>query len=297
MAVETHPNIKEMIGRYNLAHDDAFEALREILQEVVLLGLAEAGFFDEAVFYGGTALRILYDLPRFSEDLDFSLLKPDQNFDLKKYEKAVIDKLAEYGFEVSIETKTDKGEIQSAFLKGNTVKHLLAINAPEKVVGQFHADKLVRIKFEVDTEPPLNFRTEEKFHLRPIPFKIKTMVPACLFAGKMHAVLCRGWQDRPKGRDWYDLVWYVKKEIPLDITHLASRLAQSCKALKSEEIEIPEIEKVDEEFINEALTKRIQGLDITAAKNDVIRFISDEKELDIWSEDFFMAIVSKIKYA
>lgn len=295
---ETHPHITAMLKKYNLSKDDPYEALREILQEIVLYALSDAGFFNHAVFYGGTALRILYGLPRFSEDLDFSLLKPDPSFDLSKYEKAVLETLKTYGFEAQVETKIkDKSAVQSAFIKGNTIKHLLAINAPEDIVKSFNTGKLLKIKFEVDTQPPINFEDEQKLHLTPAPFMVRSMKPSSLFAGKLHAVLCRGWQNRPKGRDWYDMVWYVQNGYAVDLTHLATRLIQSCKALADTEMELPtEIKLYTSELIVSLLQKRVDTLDIELAKQDVRRFIYDEKELDIWSKDFFSGLIKMIKF-
>ncbi len=126
-------------------------------------------------------MRILYGLPRFSEDLDFSLIEPDSSFDLRKYEKAVSNTLQAYGFEVQVETKIkDQSAVQSAFVKGDTVKHLLVINTPEDMVKKYHAGQVLKIKFEVDTNPPSDFETEEKLHLHPMPFMIKTMKPSSL---------------------------------------------------------------------------------------------------------------------
>jgi len=295
---DTHPHIVAMLQNYDLSKDDPYEALREILQEIVLYALSDAGFFNHAVFYGGTALRILYGLPRFSEDLDFSLLKPDPSFDLSKYEKAVVDTLKTYGFEAQIETKVkNHNAVQSAFIKGNTIKHLLAINAPEDIVNSFNAGKLLKIKFEVDTEPPLNFEEEQKLHLTPAPFMVRSMKPSSLFAGKLHAVLCRGWQNRPKGRDWYDMVWYVQNGYAVDLVHLATRLTQSCKALADTEVELPaDIVLYTPELIASLLQKRVDTLDINLAKQDVRRFIYDEKELNIWSQDFFSSLIKMIKF-
>lgn len=295
---DTHPHIAAMLQNYDLSKDDPYEALREILQEIVLYALSDAGFFNHAVFYGGTALRILYGLPRFSEDLDFSLIKPDPSFDLSKYEKAVVDTLKTYGFEAQIETKVkEQSAVQSAFIKGNTIKHLLAINAPEDIVNSFNAGKLLKIKFEVDTEPPLNFEEEQKLHLTPAPFMVKSMKPSSLFAGKLHAVLCRGWQNRPKGRDWYDMLWYVQNKHEVNLTHLATRLIQSCKALQDADIELPtETKLYTPELIVNLLQKRVDTLDIELAKQDVRRFIYDEKELDIWSKEFFSRLIQMIKF-
>lgn len=295
---DVHPHIVTMLEKYNLNKNDPFEVLREILQEIVLYGLSDAGFFKYAVFYGGTALRILYDLPRFSEDLDFSLIKPNLSFDLAKYEKAVLDKLQVYGFEAEIETKIkDHSAVQSAFLKGDTVKHLIAISAPDDIVNRYRSKKLLKIKFEADTQPPVNFEDEEKLHLYPSPFMIRTMKPSSLFAGKLHAVLCRGWQNRPKGRDWYDMIWYVQNKHEVNLQHLAMRLMQSCKALKENGVKIPDsIEKYNKEIIVDLLKKRVDMLDVDLAKQDVRRFISDENELKIWNKDFFNSIVTMIQF-
>lgn len=291
--VNTNPAIAKMLERYDLSSEEkAYEALREILQEIVLLGLADAGFFDKAVFYGGTALRILYGLPRFSEDLDFSLIEKDESFDLSTYESAVIEMLAAFGFEVDVITKNKDSNIQSAFLKGNTLKHMIEINAPKDIRERFPKNKLVKIKFEVDTNPPLNFKIEKKLLLAPRPFMINSMTQSCLFAGKMHAVLCRKWVSRPKGRDWYDLVWYISQNIELDMTHLHSRLLQSCRF--QDEVKIPD--NIKKEFILELLNHRIEDLDIEAAKEDVIRFIPNSKELDIWDKNFFEMLITQIKF-
>jgi len=292
---DTHPAIAKMLERYDLGtEEDAFEALREILQEIVLLGLHDAGFFEKAVFYGGTALRILYGLPRFSEDLDFSLIRKEPDFNLKDYEGSVKETLASFGFEVDITVKPKESQVQSAFLKGSTVKHLLVINAPQDIAERFHVEKLVKIKFEVDTEPPSDFESEKKLLLTPRPFMVHSMTPSSLFAGKMHALLCRKWVNRPKGRDWYDLVWYVSRGTPMDIKHLKARLKQSCKWKEKSPLDLPEI--IDKTYVIELLRERIKTIDIQAAKNDVSRFIADKKELNIWSEEFFMAIAEQIRF-
>ena len=290
-----HPAIAKMLEKYDLSTaDKTYEALREILQEIVLLGLSRAGFFDHALFYGGTALRILHGLDRFSEDLDFSLIDPDKNFDLSVYEGAVIEALNSFGFEVTIQTKKTQSNIKSAFLKGNTSQHLLNIEAPEDIVKTFGQGRLVKIKFEVDTQPPLDFESEKKTLLVPSPFVINTMTLPSLFAGKMHAILCRNWSTRPKGRDWYDLVWYISHGHALDLKHLNARLQQNCTWLENQNI--PLKKEIDKTYILELLTKRIESLDIPMAKRDVEVFISDRRVLDIWSQTFFIDIIQKIQF-
>ena len=291
----THPAIAKMLEKYDLSTaDKTYEALREILQEIVLLGLSRAGFFNHALFYGGTALRILHGLDRFSEDLDFSLIAPDENFDLSVYEDTVIEALHSFGFEVSIQLKNSNSTIKSAFLKGNTSQHLLNIEAPADIVKVFGQGRLVKIKFEVDTQPPLDFESEKKTLLVPSPFIIHTMTLPSLFAGKMHAILCKNWSTRPKGRDWYDLVWYISNGYALDIKHLNARLQQNCAWQEDQGVMIHK--DVDESYIMVLLKKRIDDLDIAAAKRDVEVFISDKRVLDIWSRDFFMEIVQQIRF-
>ena len=291
----THPAIVKMLEKYDLSTaDKTYEALREILQEIVLLGLSRAGFFDHALFYGGTALRILYGLDRFSEDLDFSLLAPDENFDLSVYEDTVIEALRSFGFEVTIQLKNSDSTIKSAFLKGNTSQHLLNIEAPADIIKTFGQGRLVKIKFEVDTQPPLDFESEKKTLLVPSPFTVHTMTLPSLFAGKMHAILCRNWTSRPKGRDWYDLVWYISHGYELDIKHLNARLQQNCVWQENQGMTIPA--GLDENYILELLRVRIDDLDIAAAKRDVEVFISDKRVLDIWSRDFYMDIIQQIKF-
>ncbi|MDQ7045230.1 MAG: nucleotidyl transferase AbiEii/AbiGii toxin family protein [Sulfurimonas sp.] len=291
----TNPAILKMLQKYDLSsQDSAYEALREILQEIVLLGLSDAGFFDKAVFYGGTALRILYDLPRFSEDLDFSLIQKDEAFDLAVYESSVVEMLASFGFEVDVVVKNKDSSIQSAFLKGNTLKHMIEINAPKDIRDRFPKNKIVKIKFEVDTNPPLNFQKEKKLLLSPRPFMINSMTMSSLFAGKMHAVLCRKWVSRPKGRDWYDLVWYISQNIELDVIHLNARLQQSCKLQNEDGVQLPK--NIGKDFILTLLRDRIENLDINSAKEDAVRFIPDAQELDIWTKEFFKMLITQIKF-
>ena len=290
-----HPAVAKMLETYDLSSaEKTYEALREILQEIVLLGLYRAGFFDHALFYGGTALRILYGLDRFSEDLDFSLMESNDKFDLSVYEDAVVEALYSFGFDVKIELKNREGAIKSAFLKGNTSQHLISIEAPDDIVKRFGQGRLVKIKLEVDTQPPLDFESEKKTLLIPSPFTINTMTLASLFAGKMHAILCRNWSSRPKGRDWYDLIWYVSHGYELDMKHLTARLQQSCNWQEKQEITIPE--NVDKEYILKLLKMRIDNLDVTAAKRDVEIFIADSRALDIWSREFFVDIAQQIKF-
>jgi len=292
----THPALIKMLEKYDLTNSNSsYDALREILQEIVLLGLYDAGFFKHAAFYGGTALRILHNLPRFSEDLDFSLLKSNPEFNLVPYEGAIISSLKSFGFDVTIEIKekNNSSAIASAFVKGNTIEHLININAPKDITNKIHRDKAVKIKFEVDTNPPLEFETTNTIRLTPRPFSINAFTLPSLYAGKMHAILCRAWSTRPKGRDWYDLVWYIANDVELDSIHLKARLSQSCKYLEDNNIQIPS--ELSKETLKNLLLQRIESLDVEKAKNDVQPFIKDMREIELWSKEFFVAIIETIK--
>lgn len=292
----THPALIKMLEKYDLTNSNSsYDALREILQEIVLLGLYDAGFFKHAAFYGGTALRILHNLPRFSEDLDFSLLQSNPDFNLVPYEEAIVSTLKAFGFDVTIEIKekNNSSAIASAFVKGNTIEHLININAPKDITNKIHRDQAVKIKLEVDTNPPLEFETVNTIRLTPRPFSINTFTLPSLYAGKMHAILCRAWSTRPKGRDWYDLVWYIANEVELDSIHLKSRLSQSCKYLEENNIQIPT--KLSKQTIKNLLLQRIETLDISKAKNDIQPFIKDIREIELWSKEFFVAVIENMK--
>jgi hypothetical protein len=205
--------IKEWLAAYQPAsQEEARDALREIMQEIALAGLYRAGFFEKAAFYGGTALRIFYGLDRFSEDLDFSLLAVEPEFSLSKYQDAIIQEFEALGMQVSIreKPKTSKSNIDSAFLKSETIWKELILEGivPQNGMGQVAQ---VKIKIEVDREPPLGFETEDKLLLKPFSFYVKCLALPDLFAGKMHALLFRKWGENVKGRDWYDMEWYIRK--------------------------------------------------------------------------------------
>ena len=273
--------IEQMLKRYelNTIHDHE-NALKEIIQEIVLLGLWRSKFYEKAVFYGGSALRILYKLDRFSEDLDFSLIAPEKDFNIKKYLGAVKSELELWDFEVFTEEKNTKNgsTINSAFIKANTLIHLLKIDVNLKT----HKNAVMKIKLEVDQDPAIGFASELKYHLHPIPFTIKTMALPSLFAGKMHALLCRTRRTNIKGRDWYDLIWFVKNNIPCDLYYLKNKMAQTGH--------IDVSEALTKEKLIEFLSGKIKEIDFDLAKSDVEPFLKNlgqREELSLWSDTFF----------
>jgi len=273
--------IEQMLSRYELdtIHDHE-NALKEIIQEIALLGLWRSKFYEKAVFYGGSALRILHKLERFSEDLDFSLIQPEKEFDIRKYLGAVKSELEFWGFEVSTEEKNRKRKstIDSAFIKANTLIHLLKIDSNLKT----HKSAVMKIKLEIDQDPAIGFTSDLKYHLHPIPFTIKTMTLPSLFAGKMHALLCRTIRTNIKGRDWYDLIWFVKKNIPCDLYYLKNKMIQTGHINSSEVL--------TKDKLVELISKKIKEIDFVLAKSDVEPFLKNSgqrNELHLWSGTFF----------
>ena len=257
--------------------DDQRNAIYEVLQQVVLSGLHRGGFFDEAAFYGGTCLRIFHGLNRFSEDMDFSLLKKNPDFTLEKYFPAIVEECKMLGREVTI-TRKDKhhfGKVESAFLKDNTDVYNIA----------FQTDKAIKIKIEVDTQPPLDFVTEQRLLLQPHSFMTRCFALPDLYAGKMHALVYRQWKSRIKGRDWYDFEWYVRNGVALDFKHLQMRVA-----------EFNGIELTQETFL-EALRERLASADIEQVKQDVRPFLRNAADLEIWSNEYFPQLTTMIKFA
>ena len=266
-----------MLSAYDVATEQQMRnAIFEVNQQLILAGLYNGGFFDVAAFYGGTCLRIFHGLQRFSEDMDFSLLVPDDKFDFTKYFQPIIDEFAIVGREVEIKKKDKKGfgKVESAFLKDNTDVYDVS----------FLTEKSIKIKIEVDTQPPLNFKTEQKLLLQPHSFMTRCFTLPDLFAGKMHALVYRGWKNRVKGRDWYDFEWYVRHNVPLDFVHLAERVRQFNNA-----------EIGQAEFMVQ-LKNRLASANINQVKSDALPFVRNPKELDIWSNDYFVQLADMMKF-
>jgi predicted nucleotidyltransferase component of viral defense system len=269
----------KMFTRYSpVKKNEKQNATHEVMQEIALAGLYKSGFFDRAAFYGGTCLRIFYGLQRFSEDMDFSLLQPDENFSLENYFEPIIAEFKALGKEIIItkKDKTNANNIESAFLKDNTEIYNL----------QFTTEKRVKIKIEVDTQPPSNFTTEYKLLMLPFSFMTRCYSLSDLYAGKMHAFLFRNWQNRVKGRDWYDFEWYIRNNIKLNFNHLQKR-AEQINAFNEKEF-TPDVFKI-------MLKERIGKTNIEAVKNDVRPFLKNLSEMDIWSTEYFLQLAEMIQ--
>jgi predicted nucleotidyltransferase component of viral defense system len=281
--------VAQLLSRYQPeTAPDYRQALREILQDVALLGLWRSNFFDRAAFYGGTALRILHGLDRFSEDLDFSLLEPDPDFDLSRYTASLEREVSAFGFDVTCEVKAGRESraVRSAFLKADTVKELLTIEARPEVISAIPSGQLIKIKLEVDTNPPPGFETEMRFLLQPVPFAVRTYSLPDLFAGKMHALLYRKWRNRVKGRDWYDFVWFAGHHPELRLSHLEQRMRQSG--------DWTEADALTGDALRQLLENAIQTLNTEAARREVEPFVRDPVVLQVWSREFFRDVAGRI---
>lgn len=285
--------MQEAIARMLSLHDcrtldGAVRALHEILQEVALLGLWRAKFFDAAAFYGGTALRLLHGLDRYSEDLDFSLLAPSADFDLARHLAALEEEIRGFGFDVSAErmNKAVPTPIQSAFLKANTRNELLTIEAPRDIVRSLPRGQTLKVRIEIDTEPPPGFATETRYLLHPVSFPVRVYALPDLFAGKMHAVLCRRWRNRVKGRDWYDFVWFAGHHPPLHLSHLEQRMRQTGHWTSESPL--------SEGAFRAALDETIARLDVDQARCEVAPFVKRPEELVPWSHEFFRDVASRV---
>lgn len=268
---------EQMLSAYDLSTETKRRnATFEVNQQIILAGLYQGGFFDVATFYGGTCLRIFHGLQRFSEDMDFSLLAADEEFDFSRYFQPIIDGFAVVGRQVEIKKK-DKGafgKVESAFLKDNTDVYDVS----------FQTDKSIKIKIEVDTQPPLAFKTEQKLLLQPYSFMTCCMTLPDLYAGKMHALVYRAWKNRVKGRDWYDFEWYVRHNVPLDFAHLSERIRQFNQA------------EIGREAFIEQLKERLSSANIHQVKQDVMPFVKNPQDLDIWSNDYFIQLADRIRF-
>lgn len=249
---------------------------QEVMQRIALAGLYRGGFFKYAAFYGGTCLRLFHGLPRYSEDMDFSLIEKRNDVHINDYFPAIIEEFRLSGHEVEIVKKDKKkfGRVESAFLKESTEAYDI----------KFQTKKNLKVKIELDTDPPLNFETEQLLLQQPYSFYTRCFTLPSLFAGKMHALIYRNWKNRVKGRDWYDLEWYVRWDIPLDFKHLQERIR---------EFNGTEIDKNN--FI-ELLKEKLSNTDIERVKDDVAGFVENPHDLDIWSNEYFLKLADKITF-
>ena len=280
-----------MLNKYQPKDNNEREnAIKEIVQEIVLSGLSRGGFFDKAVFYGGTCLRIFHGLNRFSEDLDFALLNKDEDFKIEDYFPAIKKELISYGLNMDVVKKEkSKGDndIQSAFVKGNTQILLMSFFPNNNEVGNVIKDQTIKIKFEIDTDNPKGGVVETKYRLLPAPYEVKVFDEPTLFAGKIHAILCREYKNRIKGRDYYDYLFYCAKGTKINLEYLENKLKNSNKMSSDTKLDLPSLKKM--------LQERFENVDYNLARKDVSSFITDQESLSLWSKELFLSTLDYLK--
>ena len=281
--------IRDRLATYDCTSEiEEEQAIREITQEIVLAALGRTDFFREAAFQGGTCLRVLYGLDRFSEDLDFALKERNPDFTWEKYLGPVTEELAAYGYRIEIQDRSER-DTRDAMVK----KALIKDDAIGKLVNFHYAGKAgvlskIRIRLEVDINPPSGSEYEIRYLDFPFVSSVVVQTLPSLFAGKIHALLCR---DYLKGRDWYDFLWYTARRTPINYTLLSSALAQA-GPWKGAGL------SVDYSWCFEALRNKIETTDWHSAAEDVRRFVRvrDQKSLDLWSRELFLQQLEKIPH-
>ena len=275
--------IEERLSGYRChSQQEEEQALREITQEIVLCALYGAGFFKHAAFHGGTSLRIFYGLERFSEDLDFALLTANLGFNLSPYLKALAQSLSAYGYELQTDDRSrEDAAMKSAFLKDDSLGRILRLKHP-KTTG---TARTIKVKLEVDANPPAGADIELKFHDFPTHFAAGLHNSQSLFAGKCHALLCR---EYVKGRDWFDFLWYAGRKTPANLTMLGNALNQ--QGPWKGQGTVP-----DNAWLFQELKRKIESIDWNAARDDVRRFLrpAAARSLDLWCTEFFVAVLQR----
>lgn len=277
--------IQEKLETYHCASEqDESLALKEITQEIALAALARTDYFKYAAFQGGTCLRILYSLDRFSEDLDFTLQKPDLKFDWTAYLKDLQLEYSAFGFELQVQDRSSfENPIRKAFLKEDSIGKVLVLQHRPKDRKM----KSIKIKFELDVNPPAGAEFEVKYLDFPFAAAVTTQNLSSLFAGKSHALLCR---EYVKGRDWYDFNWYVIRKVSPNYEYLSKACTQQGQ-WKGENLSI------DKSWYLEKMREKITSLDWKAAKADVERFLrpSALPSLELWGQEFFLDRLQKME--
>ena len=282
--------IETMLGKYNPKNNEEREsAAKEIIQEIALAGLSRGGFFKKAAFYGGTCLRIFYGLNRFSEDLDFALLEKDPDFRLSDYFPSLEKEFASYGIEIRAEEKKKDfdSDVRSAFLKGNTLALMMTFFPKSEDARKIISNQKMKIKFEVDTDNPKGGRTETKFRLLPAPYQVRVFGESTLFAGKIHAIICRNYKNHVKGRDYYYYLFYIGKGSAFNLEYLENKLKNTEAIAQNEKLTLGKVK--------EMLKARFETVDYESAKEDVSNFIHDKSGLSLWKKELFLVTLNELK--
>lgn len=282
--------LEKMLSKYNVKNNlERENAVKEIIQEIALAGLSRGGFFKKAAFYGGTCLRIFYGLNRFSENLDFALLERDPCFKLGDYFPFLAKEFSSYGIEIQVEEKKKifETDVQSAFLKGNTLALMMAFFPKSEDAWKIIPNQKMKIKFEIDTDNPSGGKVETKYRFLPAPYEVRVFDESSLFAGKIYAIICRDYKNHVKGRDYYDYLFYIAKGSKFNLIYLENKLKNS-KILHQDE-------KLTLERVKEMLQEKFETVDYELTKEDVLNFVDDKSDLNLWKKELFIATLADLR--
>ena len=283
--------IETMLAKYNPQNNSEREnAIKEIIQEIALAGLSRGGFFEKAAFYGETCLRIFHGLNRFSEDLDFALLEKNSNFQLSDYFQPLQKEFQSYGIKMNIEIKEKEkdAEVQSAFLKANTLTLMMSFFPNNEEARHIISNQKIKIKFEIDTDNPEGGVTEFRYKMFPAPYEVQVFDEPTLFAGKIHAILCREYKHHVKGRDYYDYLFYIGKGSKINLTYLENKLKNTGDVLNIGET-------LTLQKLKELLKDKFERVDFDSAKADVLNFIDNKDNLKFWKKELFLETLNELK--
>ena len=281
--------IEQLIDNYNPKNSEEVKnAIREITQSIVLIGLSRSDFFSKASFYGGTALRIFYGLNRYSEDLDFTLNMVDVSFSLEPYIESIRNVAKSYGIELNIEVRNKKIEtpIESAFAKLSTYQTFISLNIDDKITKKLHKDEILKVKFEVDCNPSLGFNIESKWLTDPELAAVNVLDIESLFAGKLHAILCRSYKGTVKGRDYYDFIFYINKRVKPNLQYLRNKLIESKKISENDEFNM--------DVLKNMLHERFNQIDFNQVRSDAQRFVMKNEDLSIYCKELFIDCINRM---
>lgn len=262
--------LKNRLKNFSGSHHHKLDYIREYLQLLMLRIIDEKGYFKDIAFVGGTALRILYDLKRFSEDLDFSIIQPD--FSFKKMLETLLKELKLENLNIEFKYKDEK-TVAWAMIKFNDLLHGLDLS--------LHKNEKFFIKIEIDKNPPKGYVTEFSVINKEFLIGINHYDLSSLFAGKLHAILCRKYT---KGRDFYDLIWYLTRDIIPNYTLLNNVINQTNKNSIS----------LDKQSLKELLEEKIINTDFKTVLNDVSPFLIESKESRFFNVDTFLKLIQQL---
>lgn len=274
--------ITQRLKQYNIQNsNDELNALKEVAQEIILFGFSQTDFFKHAFFCGGTCLRIVHGLQRFSEDLDFTTTEINPSFNFDHYMEDVLKTLKDFGLEMKVNKSKDDSFVKARALKEDSDKWKISFPANGKL-------KKIMIKLEIDTNPAAGAIGVMENLEFPLLHRIRCGEVETLFAGKIHALLCRSYT---KGRDWYDFLWYVRNKSKINFEFLQNALFQM-GPYKDKKI------NMSSEFVKKELAVKIASQDWEQIKKDVARFLRpiELPSLEIWNEKLFLAALERIKF-